>query len=189
MIRRLTDFDMYVAIAGFREAKINDVDKFFRNTLKEINTVSAIQFFNAQFIATWQHLYFAALNALTAFANKTNISKNLTVETLLYASAQRQIKKATSMMGVTPETSEVAVLIIGKNQKTVRAALKTVQKILSAKHDDGVLEICPEKIVKIKQFFNISAEEFSAKLEKNGLENEALVDLVIEHVALLAIQR
>jgi len=93
------------------------------------------------------------------------------------------------MMGITPETSEMAVLIIGKHQKTVGATLKTVQKILSAKHDDSVLEIRPEKTAKIKQFFNISTEEFSAKLEKKGLENEALVDLVIEHVALLAIQR
>ncbi|MBX5326305.1 MAG: KEOPS complex subunit Cgi121 [Candidatus Bathyarchaeia archaeon] len=189
MIRKLTDFDMYVAIAGFREAKISDVNKFFRNTLKEISDATAVQFFDAQFIATWQHLYFAALNALTAFANKTNISKNLAVETLLYASAQRQIRKATSMIGITPETSEMAVLIIGKHRKTVDATLKTVQKILSAKHDDGVLEIRPEKTAKIKQFFNISTEEFSAKLKKKGLENEALVDLVIEHVALLAIQR
>ncbi|MGQ9565770.1 MAG: KEOPS complex subunit Cgi121 [Candidatus Bathyarchaeales archaeon] len=189
MIRRLTDFNMYVAIAGFREAKISDVNRFFRSPLKEISNATTVQFFDAQFIATWQHLYFAALNALTAFANKTNISKSLAVETLLFASAQRQIRKATSMMGITPKTSEVAVLIIGENKKTILNTLKNIQKILSAKRDDGVLEIHPEKITKIKQFFNVSAEEFSAKLEKKGFENCALVDLVIEHVALLAIQR
>jgi len=189
-MHKLSDFGMYVAIAGFKDAKIGNIDRFFEAVpKKKPSNVVAVQFFDAQLVATWQHLYFAALNALTAFENKTNISNNLAIETLLYASAQRQIKKATEKMGIKPSTSKVAVLIISESQEAAKAALSMVQKMVSARQDDSVLELSLEKIAKIKQFFSISDKELSAKLKKKGLEKEALIDLVIEHVALLATQR
>ena len=189
MIHRLSDFNMYVAITGFRHAKIGDVNQFFDAVRKELDNIAAVQFFDAKLIATWQHLYFAALNALTAFANKTNISNSLAMEALLYASAQRQIKKATEMIGVEPKTSEVAVLIIAETQESVADALKTVQKLVSAVQDDDLLEFNQEKIDDVKRFFAISDVEFASKLEKKGLEKDALVNLVIEHMALLVTQR
>ena len=73
-----------------------------------------LQFFDANLIATQQHLYFAALNALQAFQNKTNISKSLAMETMLYASAQRQIQKAIQRCGIKPQTTTMAVIIIGE---------------------------------------------------------------------------
>ena len=189
MIRRLSDSNVYVAITGFKNAKIGDVDRLFDEVKKKLGDVAAVQFFDAKLIATWQHLYFAALTALTAFNDKTNISNNLAIETLLYASAQRQIKKATEIMGIKPKTSEVAVLIIAEKQKAVTTALKTVQILFSAEQDESVLELSLEKIKSIKRFFGISEVELAAKLEKDGMEKEALVDLVIEHGALLATQR
>jgi tRNA threonylcarbamoyladenosine modification (KEOPS) complex Cgi121 subunit len=180
---------MYVAIAGFRNAKIGNVDRFFNTARNELQNIEAIQFFDAKLIATWQHLYFAVLNALTAFANRTNISNNLSIETLLYASAQRQIKKATETMGIKSTTTDIAVLVLAKSEKSVGEALNRVQKLISAKLDDNLLELSPEKFVGIKRFFGISDVELSAKLERKGLEEDALVDLVIEHGALLATQR
>ena len=82
--------DRQITIIGFRNGKIPNIDKFlekFRN--EDENNV--IQFFDAEYVAGRQHLFFAALNALQAFENKVNISNNLAVETILYASAQRQI--------------------------------------------------------------------------------------------------
>jgi tRNA threonylcarbamoyladenosine modification (KEOPS) complex Cgi121 subunit len=189
LIRKLDDFNIYIAIAGFKNTKIGDVDRFFKVVRNKLRNVDAVQFFDAQLVANWQHLYFAAINALTAFANKTNISSNLAMETLLYASAQRQIKKATETFGVKSTTKNVAVLILAKNEKSADDALNFVQKLMSAEHDDIVLEINREKFVSIKRFFNVSDVELSAKLEKKGLEKDALVDLVIEHGALLATQR
>jgi KEOPS complex subunit Cgi121 len=189
VIRRLNEFNTYIAISGFKNAKIGDVTNFLDSVRKEISAVAAVQFFDAELIATWQHLYFAALNALTALANKANISNNLAMETLLYASAQRQIKKATEMLGVKPSTKNVAVLIIADSEKLADDAVKLVQKLISAEHDDSILEINQEKFDKIERFFNISNQELAAKLEKKGLEREALVDLVIEHGALLVTQR
>lgn len=189
MIQKLDEFDMYVAIAGFRNAKIGDVEVFFNLARKNLQDVEAVQFFRAELIATWQHLYFAAINALTAFANKTNYSSSLAMETLLHAAAQRQIQKATKSIGIQPETADVAVLVLAKNVSSANKALKQVQKLTSAKPDDSALEITQEKFVRIKRFFKISDVEFSSQLKRKGLEEEALVDLVIEHGALLATQR
>jgi tRNA threonylcarbamoyladenosine modification (KEOPS) complex Cgi121 subunit len=189
VIQRLSEFGVYVAIAGFKDARIDDVNRFFDSVREELGGVEAVQLFDATLIATWQHLYFAALNALNAFANKTNISNNLAMETLLYASAQRQIKKATESMGLKPTTKSIAVLIIAKTEKSAENALRLVEKLISAQSDDDTLEINPEKFDGIKRFFQISNQELAAKLERKGLEKEALVDLVIEHDALLATRR
>ncbi len=74
-----------------------------------------IQFFDAELIATQEHLYFAVLNALQAFKNKTNLSKSPAMETMLYASAQRQIQKAIECCGIKPQTKNMAVAIIGED--------------------------------------------------------------------------
>jgi len=189
VIHKLSDFNMYVAIAGFRNAKIDDIDRFFDDVKKELTNVPAVQFFDAKLVATWQHLYFAALNALTVFSNNTNISNSLAIETLLYASAQRQIRKAAETIGVKSTTSDVAVLVIAENENSVNNALKTIQKLIFGKRDDSVTEINQEKFDTIKRFFGISDVELTATLKRKGLEKEALVDLVIEHCALLATRR
>jgi len=189
VIRSLPEFNMYIAISGFKNAKIGEVNNFFVSVRRELSNTVAVQFFDAQLIATWQHLYFAALNALTALENKTNISNNPAMETLLYASAQRQITKATETMGVKSTTKDVAVIVIAKSQRTTEKALKIVQKLISAEPHDSVIEIDQLKFDKIRKFFQISDQELEAKLQKKGLEKEALVDLVIEHGALLVTQR
>jgi len=189
VIQRLSEFKLYVVISGFRNAKIDDVKNFFVAARKELSNVVAVQFFDAELIATWQHLYFATLNALTALDNKTNISNNPAMETLLYASGLRQITKATETMGIKSATKDVAVVIIAKSQKFVENAVKIVQELISGEPDDSVLDIDQEKFDKIRRFFHISDQELAAKLQEEGFEKEALVDLVIEHGALLATQR
>ena len=84
-----------------------------------------IQFFDARHVAGPQHLYFAAFNALNVFEKRTNISNNLEVEALLYASAQRQIQKAVEMMGIKQDSTEVAALIMtedGQKKKWLLAS-------------------------------------------------------------------
>ncbi len=134
-------------------------------------------------------MYFAALNALRAFERKSNISSSLAVEALLYASAQRQIKKAMDMLGIKPDSSEIAVLIVAENKEGADVALEIVTGLISGERDDGVLELTAEKFERIKNLFGVSDLEIEAQLRKEGFEREALVDLVIEHMALLATQR
>jgi tRNA threonylcarbamoyladenosine modification (KEOPS) complex Cgi121 subunit len=122
---------------------------------------------------------------LNAFEKKINISNSLAVESLIYASTQRQIKKAVEMLGIKQGSSEVAVLIIAENTQAKKEGLSLVTEMVLGKHDDSVVELSTEKMVSIRSLFGISDLEFEAKLKKQGLEKEALTDLVIERMALL----
>jgi len=188
LIKKPEGIDKYVAIAGFRNVKVKDVKNFFDSFRKEVGDTE-IQFFDAKLIASKEHLYFAALNALKAFQNRLNISNSLAVETLLYASAQRQITKAVDLLGIKPSSREVAVLVITKTEPEAKTTLEIVSKRILGERDDYVLELSNEKMEGIKKLFGISDTELKAKLTKEGMEKEALIDLVIEHVALLVTQR
>jgi KEOPS complex subunit Cgi121 len=173
-----------ITIVGFRNVQIEGVNGFLEYFRKEKGGAS-VQFFDAKHVAGPQHLYFAALNALNAFEKNTNISNNLAVEALLYASAQRQIKKAVKMLGIKKDSSEVAALIITENRHKKSDHLRLVTKTIPGERDDSVLKLTDKKLETIKTLFGISDLEFKAKLEKEGLEKEAITDLVIERMALL----
>lgn len=173
-----------IAILGFREVKIEDVNVFLKR-FKTKKCDATIQLFDATNIAGPQHIYFAAINALNAFSKKTNISNNLEVEALLYASAQRQITKAVEMLGLKNETSEVGALIIAENMNQKTECIQYLTQAIPGKRDDNILNVTEEKIEAIKNLFDISDLEFEACLKKEGLQKETLIDLVIERMALL----
>ncbi|UCE28659.1 MAG: hypothetical protein JSV85_05115 [Candidatus Bathyarchaeota archaeon] len=188
MIKKVEDFGKYIALAGFRDAKITDAKSFFSQIRKMTRDVQ-IQFLNADLIAGWEHLYFAVLNAMKAFESKLNISNSLAIETLLYASSQRQINKAVNLLGIKNESPRVAVLVMADTERGANAVLETVSQMMPGERDDSVFRLTDEKVAGIRKLFSISDLEFEAKLERKGLEKEALVDLVIEHGALLVTRR
>jgi len=188
LLKYIEKFGKYAAITGFRNVKINDTEEFLKKIRKKKGPNVETQFFDAKYVATWQHLYFAVLNALTAFKNKGNISKSVMMETMVYASAQRQIRKAMELLGVRSETSEIALLIVGQKPETVKSALKTISASVNVQHDDTVLELSVEKRRIIQKVFGISDLELKAIMRKEGLE-KALTNLVIEQMALLVTQR
>ncbi len=174
-----------IHIIGFRDTKIENVNDF----LKQFNAKkrdATIQLFDAKNIAGCQHLYFAAVNALNAFAKKTNISNNLEVEALLYASAQRQITKAVEMLGLKNNSSEIAVLIVAEKGAQKDSRIQLVTDLIPGKRDDTILTLTPEKVKGIKKLFEISKLEFEACYKKESAPQETLVDLVIERMALLS---
>jgi len=187
LLKYIQEFGKQVEVTGFRNARIRDIEEFLKIIRKEKTSNAEIQFFDAKFVATWQHLYFAALNALTAFKNKENISRSLAMETMLYASAQRQISKAMELIGIKPHSSEIAVLIIGEKPETVRSALAMVSKHVNSDPDDTVLELSDEKVTSIQKIFEISSVELETVIKRDDAEI-ALTDLVIERMALLATQ-
>ena len=179
-----------VVITGFRGVKV-DVDRLFKEIRRRINGETHIQIFNAKFIAGYEHLYFAVLNALTAFKNGFNISKNLAMEVLLFASAQTQINKAIETLGVKPDVSEVAVVIISDSKDGAEVALRVVSELLSGERSDSVLELNEDKVKAIRELFSITDPEIEAvseRLGEGGVE-EAVTRLIIERVALLPTQR
>lgn len=185
MLKQVEEFGKHILTAGFKDVKIRNVEEFLNIIQKEKSSNVQIQFFDARFVATWQHLYFAALNALTAFENKRNISKSLAMESMLYASAQGQIRKAMKLLGIKPNMSEIAVLVIGENVESAISALSLVLKQVEGERDDTILELSREKAIAIRKIFDISDVELETVMGRDGFE-KALTNLVIERVALLA---
>ena len=187
MLKYIAEAGKYVEITGFRNLSIKDAEEFVKAACAEPPQGMWVQFFDAELVATWQHLYFAVLNALLAFENGMNISKSVSVETVLYASAQRQIRKAIELMGVKGGSANVAVVIIGESAESVKAFLSAVSRRVGAEPDDSVLELWNKKADNIRAAFGITETELETIMENNNGE-AALVNLVIEKVALLPTQ-
>jgi tRNA threonylcarbamoyladenosine modification (KEOPS) complex Cgi121 subunit len=187
MLKHIKEAGKYVEIAGFRNVGVKDTEEFVKAARRELPKGACVQFFNAGLVASWQHLYFAVLNALLAFKNGRSISKSLAMEVMLYASAQRQIRKAIDFVGVKCAVVDVAVVIIGESAESVEALLSAVSEHIGKTPDDAVLEISKEKAERIREAFGVTETELGAVLEKDN-SADALVDLVIERVALLSTQ-
>lgn len=185
MLRNIQEFETNVLITGFRGVNVEDAKTFLNFINNELSEDVEIQLFDADLVATWQHLYFAAINALNVFETKHNISKALRTEIALYASSQCQIKKALDFIGIRPGCINVAVIIVSKIETSAKSALSALTKYFVAEPDETVLDVPKIKIALIKKAFDISCEEFESLSEKNSLE-QALVNLVIERVALLS---
>jgi KEOPS complex subunit Cgi121 len=188
LIREIEGTGKYIATAGFRNTKIKDVESLF-NAVRDKVKDACVQFFDADLIAGQDHLFFAALNALKAFESKINISNSLAVEILLFACAQRQIRKAVELIGIKPESSRMAVIVLADKRQEAEATLEIVSRLVSGERDDSVIELSGEKFEAVKKLFKVSDLELGAKLKGEGSEREALTELVIEHVALLTALR
>ena len=186
MLQYLKEHGQYVEITGYRDIAFEKVEAFLKANRKQIGQNGDIQFFDADLVATQEHLYFAVLNALQAFKNKTNRSKSPAMETLLYASAQRQIQKAIECCGIKPKTKNLAVAIIGEDLGQIRKAVEAMSKCVGSEPDETVLDLTKSKEIKIKKAFEITQEELET--QKNGSEERAIANLVIERVALLSTQ-
>ena len=188
MIRRVEGFTKYIAIAGFTDVNIRHVDGLLKDVRENLGHVH-VQFFDARFVATDEHLYFAALNALQAFEHGLNRSRNLAVEVMLYASAQRQITNAVNLIGITPDSNRVAIVIISETEPEADAALEMLSNLIEGQRKDAVLALTDSKIATIRRLFGISDLELQASSAGRVSREQALVDLVVEHVALLATER
>jgi KEOPS complex subunit Cgi121 len=187
MLKEFSQYQVYVEITGFRGVEFSIAEEYLKVNRKEAGLGVDVQFFDAELIASSEHLYFAVLNALEAFKNKTAISNSLAMETILYASAQRQIQKAINLLGIKPKTAEIAVAIIGKDPKQIKTVLNHISRQLCAQPDDSVLDLSEDKIPKIKQAYGITNLMINAVAVSRTLQ-QAIVDLIIERMALLATQ-
>jgi tRNA threonylcarbamoyladenosine modification (KEOPS) complex Cgi121 subunit len=187
LLKYIEEAGKYVEITGFRDVGIKDAEEFVKAARKETPQSTWVQFFDAELVATWQHLYFAVLNALLAFRNERNISKSVAMEAMLYASAQRQIRKAIQRIGVKRASANVAVVMVGESPDAVKTLLSLVSRRIGEETDETVLEVSEEKAQGIREAFGITAKEFETVMEKDDGE-QALVNLVIERMALLSTQ-
>ena len=185
MLKQLEEYGKYVEITGFRNIKITCAKDFAHSLASNMAEGIAVQLFEADLIAGWQHLYFAVLNALLAFKTNRNLSRSLPVETALYASAQRQIRRAIDKIGLKPLSKNAAVILIGENPDSLKISLAIISKKLDRNPDETVLKLSKPKIQNIKREFEISKSELQFSTLAGDRE-QALTDLIIERVALLS---
>jgi KEOPS complex subunit Cgi121 len=185
MLQYIKEHRKYVEISGYQGVAFDKAEAFLKAERKQTRQNVEIQFFDAQLIATQEHLYFAVFNALEAFRSKMNRSKSPAMESILYASAQRQIQRAIELLGIKPQTKNMALIIIGEDPKQIQAALKAVTECVGSEPNERVLELNKTKEAKIKKAFEITEDEL--KTQEDGAQ-KAIVNLVIERVALLSTQ-
>lgn len=189
MFKRIEEFDKFVSIIGFRNVKIIDVNQFVEK-IRGAAKPALVQTFDADRVAGFEHLFFATLNALRAFSQKNNISESVDVESLLYASGQRQIRKAIEMIGVRPDTSSVGVLILAEDKLKIQDGEKGVNGFINGVRDDQVLEVrSEEKIHKLMELFNVTELELRSLSDGKTADYKMITELIIERGALLATSR
>jgi tRNA threonylcarbamoyladenosine modification (KEOPS) complex Cgi121 subunit len=159
-------------------------------TLEELRIAipaSEIQFFNGAHIAGKEHLEIAATNALHAFKTGINISRSLAMETLLYASAQRQIDAAIARVGVTQNSETVGVVALSGTESDARILEDRIAQFLGAEMSEGLLdEWSEEKANDITALYGIGAMELEAIRMPDQEIEKAIKKAVAERVALLS---
>lgn len=178
----------HLLILGFASAKVKD-PRVALGRLRNAFPNAEPQLMRADRIAGPEHLWFAAKNAVKAFSQKYRRSRSLAMEMLLYASCQRQISKAIEMLGITPQTKEIAVTAISKSPRVFGEFTGSAEKAVGGRLDPEVLEIrSKRKLSELKRVFKIGDRELEASRVEGEADDVVVKRLVIERSALLALE-
>jgi KEOPS complex subunit Cgi121 len=172
---------LFVAIGGFK-TRVSD-PKALVKTVSEATAPHPVQIMDADKVAGCDHLFMAAVNAVKSTETGLAVSKSITVEAILYASAQDQITKAIALLGVTAKSKAVALMVFAPSKAEVEGAYRKAANILG-EEDDSVLEIDDAKAASLRKTYGIKDVELKAA---GGLI--ALGRLVVERGALLSLRR
>ena len=176
--------DWVVSIGGFRGVTVGNVEGFI-SRVREAIPDSRFQAFDADRVAGWRHLFFAAVNAVGAFEGGRGVARSLEMEVLLYASCRDQISQAFEVVGVSEGTVNVALLVLGESPGEVEEAFVSASRVIG-EPDDSVLEVAGTKFAELKEVFGVSDEELGAA---RGPAEEALTKLIVERGALMPLRR
>ena len=168
-----TTMDVHI-IAGTCE--IPTIEEF----LLRLNDIASshgitVQAIDAGKTAGEEHIIAAVEKAVRATARSYNISNDLGMEIMLYASGNRQIKRALAM-GVKTGRNDVVIIAVGENipnaAKSELASLVVAADVMKYRH---------EKRDTIVSFFGITESEIAtvgeAKIPKLVIERVALMGL------------
>ena len=184
ILRELEGLGYHVCVGGFRTEPVADVDKLIELLSAEASP-HAFQVFDADRVAGWRHLFFAALNAVKAFRDGYNVSKSLGIEVLVYASCQRQIREAFRIVGVRPGCSRMALVTLSEKRRGCLEAYRRCARLLGAE-DDSVLEVSGEKLEVIKEVYGVTPQEMESRCGE--APGEAVSWLIVERMALLSVR-
>lgn len=176
--------DWHVVVGGFRDISVDEV-KGLLSEVGEAVGASLFQLFDADRIAGWEHIYFAAVNAVRAHEGGAAISRRLAMEVLLYAACVDQISQAFDVVGVTPSTERVGLLVMSMNHEEATDAFKRASDVLGVV-DDSVLAVDDRKLEAIAGVYGVSDVELDTVCKPR---EEALTWVIVERGALLPLRR
>ena len=185
----IVEYGKVISILGFKNVHIDNVDIFLKQIKSTAHPASA-QILDAQHVAGKPHLLFAFLNALKSHQSGQAISKNLDMETLLYVSGSRQITRAIEMLGITPHTSTIALIIFALTANEVKEAENKITLLVPGSRDDTVLEVTnQEKYLNLMKTFGVTELEIKTVSGSGLSKYETLTWLIVERVSLLSTKR
>jgi KEOPS complex subunit Cgi121 len=159
-----------VDVLGVR-GRVDDTEALLRS-LRQVGNGEGLVL-DADVVCGKDHLMSAVFHATRAFERGVNVSSTVPVETLLYASGERQISKAMKKIGVKCGLERMALILFDvENPNAVLSSL-------NFERDDDVLEASPEKALR----FGISHDELKA------VPPDMIEDLVLERVAFVGMQK
>lgn len=169
-------------IIGISETQIYDVEDVLRQIKRLAKEKGVIlQLVDANRITGKEHLKLASYHAKKAFQQNSQISNSIEIETLLYATGQRQIDKALTLMGITPKTKNVAVVALFPPHKpNLSEIFQEIISLLKGKKSKKVFNFTSEKERTLIQLFEITSEE---------LKTGSTHDLIIERMGMLELTK
>ena len=159
-----------IQIAGFKSNITN-----FTNLMNSVNEASkncTVQLLNADGIAGREHVLHATAQALKSFERDENIAKDVGLEICVRASAQRQISKALSILGIKEGEMNICAVAVGCSENI----MEKLGTILD-KRDDSALN--PDETL-LKNIYGLSEGEIKTA---GGISN-----LMIEKTTLLILE-
>jgi tRNA threonylcarbamoyladenosine modification (KEOPS) complex Cgi121 subunit len=186
LILDLSEDERSVVVSAFRAPPGMDPSLALKG-LRAAIAGSDIQFFDGGHIAGKEHLEIAVINASHSFKSGINISRSLAMETLLYASAQRQIDAAIAKIGVTRDSEIVGFIAFSQTTDDARVLEDRIAQTVGAELNDGLLDEWSEKKARnITMLYGISAMELDAIRMPDQEVERAIKKAVVERVALLS---
>ncbi|MEM3429821.1 MAG: KEOPS complex subunit Cgi121 [Candidatus Bathyarchaeia archaeon] len=156
--------------------------------LRKVAPRSTVQLMDGEKILGYDHVLFAVLNALNARQRGRTISEDLALEILVYTSAQRQIRRALSEIGLKPESRNLVLVAISDTMEEMENIRREVGKIEGLRIDSSFLESWGEdKLDVVKRTFKISDSELEAIRIAEASKMYVAQKLVIERMAILSV--
>lgn len=170
-------------VIGISDTQICDVDDVLRQIKRLAKEKGVIlQLVDANKVTGKEHLELASYHAKKAFQQNSQISNSIEIETLLYATGQRQIDKALTLIGITPKTKNVAVVALFSPAKTTNLSelFQKIVSLLKGNQSKTVFNVTPEKEKDLIQLFDITSEE---------LKTGSIHDLITERMGMLELTK
>jgi len=187
MITQLPQHNQTLLIEGLIS---NDGIEFaeLMERFREIAPSSTIQIMDGSKILGYDHILFAVLNALKAKQNGRMICDDLSLEILVYASAQRQISNSVEMLGVKGDVTQLVLVAVSKDGAELERLRESIPQIPTLDLDSSFLNYWSrEKLDRLRRIFGISDAELRSIGLQESSEKELLEKLVIERMALLTL--